>query len=69
MLTKKTKGSLVILAVYVDEIILIVIDDTNIFVNKTYLQQPLSIHVLGGPRYFLGIDLNHQDGKLAVTQQ
>ena len=69
MLTKKTKGGLVILAVYVDDIILTKSDDTSILATKTYLQQQLSIRDLGSPRYFLGIEFSHQDGKLTLTQQ
>ena len=69
VLTKKTKGGLVILAVYVDDIILIGSDDTGILATKTYLQQHLSIRDLGSPRYFLGIEFAHQDGKLALTQR
>ena len=38
VLTKKTKGGLVILAVYVDDIILTGSDDTGILATKTYLQ-------------------------------
>ena len=69
MLTKKTKGGLVILVVYVDDIILTGSDDTSILATKTYLQQHLSIRDLGSPRYFLGIEFAHQDGKLALTQR
>ena len=69
MLTKKTKGGLVILVVYVDDIILTRSDDTGILAKKTYLQQHLSIRDLGSPRYFLGIEFAHQDGKLALTQR
>ena len=69
VLTKKTKGGLVILAVYVDDIILTRSDDTGILATKTYLQQHLSICDLGSPRYFLGIEFAHQDRKLALTQR
>ena len=69
MLTKKTKGGLVILVVYVDDIILIVSDDTSILVTKTYLDQHLNIHDLGSPRYFLGIYFARQDRMLALTQR
>ena len=68
VLTKKTKSGLVILAVYVDDIILTGSDDIGILATKTYLQQHLSIRDLGSPRYFLGIEFAHQDGKLALTQ-
>ena len=37
VLTKKTKGGVVILAVYVDDIILTGSDDTGILATKTYL--------------------------------
>ena len=69
VLTKKTKGGLVILAVYIDDIILTGSDDICILATKTYLQQHLSIRDLGSPRYFLGIEFAHQDGKLALTQR
>ena len=69
VLTKKTKGGLVILTVYVHNIILTRSDDTGILAMKTYLQQHLSIHDLGNPRYFLGIEFAHQDRKLALTKR
>ena len=69
MLTKKTKGGPVLLAVYVDDIILTGSDDTSILATKTYLHQHLSIRDLVSPRYFLGIEFSHQDGKLALTQR
>ena len=61
MLTKKTRGSLIILVVYVDDILLTHSDDT-IRVTKTYLQQHLSIHDLESPIYFFGIEPMHQAG-------
>ena len=67
MLTKKTKGGLFILVVYVDDIILNGSDDTGILATKTYLLQHLSFCDLGSPKYFLGIEFSHQDGKLALT--
>ena len=57
VLTKKTKGGLVILAVYVDDIILTGSDDTCLS-TKTYLEH-LIIRDLGSPRYFLGIEFAH----------
>ena len=62
VLIKKT------MEVYVDDILLICSDDIDIHSTKTYLQQHLSSHDLGSPRYFLGIEFAHQDGKLALTQ-
>ena len=67
VLTKKTKGGLLILAVYVDNIILTGSDDTSILAMKAYLQQHLGIRDLGSTRYFLGIYFAHQDRKPALT--
>ena len=69
MLTKKTKGGLVILVVYIDAIILTGSDDTSILATKTYLQQHLNIRDLGSPTYFMRIEFAHQDEKLALTQR
>ena len=52
-----------------DDILLTGCDDTCIQATKTYLQQHLIILDLGSPRYFLGIEFAHQDGKLALTQR
>ena len=49
MIINKTQGTLVILAVYVDDILLTSSDDTGFHAIKTYLQQYLSIHDLGSP--------------------
>ena len=56
MLIKKTHDGLVILAFYVDDILLTGSDDTGIHVTKSYLQQYLSICDLRSPRYFIGIE-------------
>ena len=50
VLTKKTKGGLFILAIYIDDIILTRSDNTSILTSKTYLQQHLNIRDLGNPR-------------------
>ena len=52
-----------------DDILLTGSEDTGIHTTNTYLQQHLSICDLGSPRYFLGIEFAHQDGKLALTHQ
>ena len=67
MLNKKTMGCLVILAIYMDDILLTSIYDTGIHTRKTYLQKPLNICDLESPRYFLGIEFVYQDWKLALT--
>ena len=59
MLTKKTKGGLIFLVVYIDDIIMIGSDDTDILATKTYLQHHLNIYDLGSPRYSLWIKFDH----------
>ena len=68
MLTKKTKGHLIILLVYVDDILLTSNDDTSIHATKIYLQQHLIICDLGSLRYFLGNEFMHQDRKHQSTK-
>ena len=68
MLTKKTKGCLIILLVYVDDILLTSNDGTSIHAAKIYLQQHLITCDLGSLRYFLGDEFKYQDGKLALTR-
>ena len=43
MFSKKTKGGLVILVVYIDDMLVIWSDNTSIHATKTYLQYHLSI--------------------------
>ena len=69
VLTKKTKDSLVIHTIYVDDILLTNSDDIGIYTTKTYLQKQLSIHDLGSSRYFIGIEFVHYDEKLTLTKQ
>ena len=58
-----------ILAIYVDDILLSGSNDISIHTTKTYLQQHLSIRDFESSRYLLGIEFVHQDGKLALTQR
>ena len=67
VLSKKTKGSVVILTIYIDDILLARSDDTGIHAIKTYLQQHLNICNMGDRKYFLGIDFDYEDGKLVQT--
>ena len=69
MFTKKMKGGLVILEIYMDDIILTRSDEIGILATKTYLQQHLKIRDLGSPIYFLEIEFAHQNKKLALTQK
>ncbi|XP_078447656.1 uncharacterized protein LOC144716399 [Wolffia australiana] len=58
----------VILAVYVDDILLTGSDHAGIAQVKAYLHQHLTIRDLGTPKYFLGIEFAHQSGKLILNQ-
>ena len=58
MLTsKKNKGIIVILEIYIDDILLTSNDDTGIHATNAYLQQHMSICDLGSPNNFLGLSL------------
>ena len=69
MLTKKTKGGVIILVVYIDDILITSSDDTVIHATKTYLDQYLNIYNLGSLRYFHRIEFAHKNGKLALTHR
>ena len=53
---KKISIGYVVLAIYVDYIILIGSDETGISATKAYLQTHFAMRDLKTPRYFLGID-------------
>ncbi|XP_078445042.1 uncharacterized protein LOC144714219 [Wolffia australiana] len=63
-----SKGT-VILAVYVDDILLTGSDHAGLAQEKHYLHQHLTIRDLGTPKYFLSIEFAHQLGKLILNQQ
>ncbi|CAA7404492.1 unnamed protein product [Spirodela intermedia] len=58
-LTKKIKGDLVILTVYVDDILVTENDEAGIHSTKAYMQQHFNILDLETPRYFLGIKFTY----------
>nr|XP_016436687.1 PREDICTED: uncharacterized mitochondrial protein AtMg00810-like [Nicotiana tabacum] len=62
--TKRSGASLVILAVYVDDIILIGTDLSEIFALKSFLHDQFKIKDLGLLNYFLGIKLKAKKGEL-----
>ena len=65
---KKTSTGYVVLAIYVDDILLTSNDEVAISATKAYLQTHFAIRDLKTPRYFLGIEFAYQSGKLALSQ-
>ena len=66
---KTTSPGYVILAIYVDDILLTGNDEAAISATKAYLQTHFAIRDLKTPRYFLGIEFSYQSGKLALSQR
>ena len=66
---KTTSSGYVVLAIYVDDILLTSNDEAAISTTKTYLQMHFAIRDLKTPRYFLGIEFTYQSGKLALSQR
>ena len=58
----------IILAVYVDDVLVIGSDITNITRVKDYLHQYLTIWDLGTLKYFLGIKFAYRPRKLILNQ-
>ena len=66
---KKTSTGYVVLAIYVDDILLTGNDEAAISATKAYLQTHFAIRDLKTPRYFLGIEFAYQSCKLALSQR
>ena len=64
---KTTSTCYVVLAIYVDDILLIGNDEVDISATKAYLQMNFAICNLKTPRYFLGIEFAYQSGKLVLS--
>ena len=67
VMRKTASTGYVILAIYVDDILLIGNDEVTISATKAYLQTHFAICHLKTPRYFLGIEFAYQSGKLALS--
>ena len=66
---KTTSIGYVILAIYVDDILLTGNDEGAISATKAYLQTHFAMRDLKTPRYFLGIEFSYQSGNLALSQR
>ncbi|KAL0423678.1 UNVERIFIED_CONTAM: Retrovirus-related Pol polyprotein from transposon RE1 [Sesamum radiatum] len=64
-----TKTGMVVLAVYVDDILITGSDIDGIEEAKTYLQKQFVTKDLGRPRYFLGIEIAHSKHGVSLSQR
>ncbi|KAL0318213.1 UNVERIFIED_CONTAM: Retrovirus-related Pol polyprotein from transposon RE1 [Sesamum calycinum] len=64
-----TKTGMVILAVYVDDILITGSDIDEIEEAKTYLKKHFVTKDLGRPRYFLGIEIAHSKHGVSLSQR
>ena len=69
VLRNTTSAGYVILAIYVDVILLTGNDEAAISVTKAYLQTYFVIRDLKTPRYFLGMEFAYQSGKLRYLKE
>ena len=66
---KTTSTGYMVLAIYVDDLLLTGNDEAAISATKVYLQTHFMIRDLKTPRYFLGIEFAYQSGKLALSRR
>ncbi|KAK4386010.1 Retrovirus-related Pol polyprotein from transposon RE2 [Sesamum angolense] len=64
-----TTSGMVVLAVYVDDILITGSDLVGIEEAKTYLQKHFVTKDLGRPRYFLGIEIAHSKHGISLSQR
>ena len=69
VMRKTTFVGYVVLAIYVDDILLTGNDEAAISATKAYLQIHFAIRDLKTPRYFPGIEFTYKSGKLALSQR
>src|SRR3954467_1534097 len=62
-------GGIVILAVYVDDIILTGSDDQGILDAQGFLQSHFVCRDMGRPRYFLGIEFGYRSHEISLSQR
>jgi len=66
---RHTKSDSVILAVYVDDILLIGSDSVALVETKEYLKRYFVMKDMRKPRYFLGIEVAYQKHGLLLSQR
>ena len=65
---RRTKSAIVILAVYVDNILLIGSDSPGLLETKRYLKRHFVTKDMEHPKYFLGIEVAHQEHSILLSQ-
>ena len=63
---KRTPHGCVILAVYVDDIIITSSDAAEVTATKAYLAQHFVTQDLSPPKYFLGLEIAYRQGQMSV---
>ncbi|KAK8952504.1 hypothetical protein KSP39_PZI004609 [Platanthera zijinensis] len=66
---RKTSLGLVVLAVYVDDILLTGDDQEGVALTKRHLRQHLVTKDMGSPKYFLGIEISRKPNSLVISQR
>ena len=66
VMRKRTPHGCVILAVYVDDIIITGSDAAKVIATKAYLAQHFVTRDLSPPRYFLGLEIAYRQGQMFV---
>ena len=66
---RRTTSGLVVLAVYVDDILLTESDLVAITETKEYLSRHFVTKDMGKPKYFLGIEIAYQKDRLLLSQR
>ena len=69
VMRKPTPHGCVILAVYVDDIIITGSDDAEVVATKAYLAQHFVTRDLSPPRYFLGLEIAYRPGQMSICQR
>ena len=69
VMRKRTPHGCVILAVYVDDIIITGSDNAEVAATKAYLAQHFITRDLSPPRYFLGLEIAYRQGKMSICQR
>ncbi|KAK8951402.1 hypothetical protein KSP39_PZI004749 [Platanthera zijinensis] len=65
---RKTSLGLVVLAVYVDGILLTSDDQEGVALTKQHLRQHLVTKDMGSPKYFLGFEISRKTNSLVLSQ-
>ena len=69
VMRKCTPHGCVILAVYVDDIIITGSDDAEVAATKAYLAHHFVTRDLSPPRYFLGLEIAYRQGQMSICQR